>query len=285
MLRVNGLYCSAALLAFLILVPARLMADDSRPAYGESSLVIGTMPLYMHYDTQTWYNELAYFLMLGSTKNHLLVAYGESGDLYFDRIRQNQAYHTKFLHLNMQLGGDATIWSRFLRLPLHVYVPVRFNSGYQRLMFDREAPSLPDSDVDRDTKNFLNLSLGAGLGATYRLTLLNRIPIIGSDFTFDALFVRSPGVMIRFIGDDSGSGSVHTNENETGASVTNEFLLMGRMHRFLEANIGVTIGMRFHATHWSTGPFEFNELLSAVTGDEIPPNEMNYSGFFIGINW
>lgn len=90
---------------------------------------------------------------------------------------------------------------------------------------------------------------------------------------------------IRFIGDSSGSGSVQTNENETGASVTNEFLLMGRMHRFLEANIGVTIGMRFQATHWSTGPFEFSELLSAVTGDDIPTNEMNFSGFFIGINW
>ncbi len=281
----RGLLYFFAYLFLFLATPMVLSAGENGPAYGESSLVVGTMPLYVHYDNQTWYNELAYFVMLGSPKNHLMVAYGESGDLYLDRFRQNQAYHTRFLHLNMQLGGDATIWSRFLRLPLHIYVPIRFNSGYHRLMFDRQSPALTGLDPERDTKNFLNLNLGAGLGATYRLTLLNRIPIIGSDFTFDAVYVRSPGVMIRFIGDDAGNGSVHSNDNEVGAAVTNEFLLMARMHRFLEANLGVTIGMRFNATNWSTGPFEFSELLSAVTGEDIPPNEMNYSGFFIGINW
>jgi len=284
-MRFKGLYYSAAFLLVLFAVPGQLSAEENGAAYGESSLVVGTMPLYFHYNSQTWYNELGYFMMLGSPKSHLLVAYGESGDQYMDRMFSGHVYHTKFLHVNMQLGGDATIWSRFLRLPLHIYVPIRFNSGYHRLMFDRHAPEHAPPGTGRDTKNFLNISLGAGLGATYSLTLLNRIPIIGSDFSFDALFVRSPGAMIRFIGDESNGGSQLKNDNEAGAAVTNEILLMARMHRFLEANIGVTIGMRHSATNWSTGPFEFSELLSAVTGEEIPPNEMNYSGFFIGINW
>ena len=284
-MKFKELYYSAVFLFLLFVVPGHLFAEENETESSGSSLVVGTMPLYFHYNNQTWYNELAYFVMLGSPKSHLLLAYGESGDLYLDHLRQNQAYNTRFLHLNMQLGGDATLWSRFLRLPLHIYVPIRFNSGYHRLMFDGQSPDMAGQDPERDTKNFLNLTLGAGLGASYRLTLLDRIPIIGSDFSFDAHFLRSPGMMIRFISDETVGGRRTENDNEVGAAVSNEFLLMARMHRFLEANIGVTIGMRHSSTNWSTGPFEFSELVSAVTGEEVPSNEMSYSGFFIGINW
>ncbi len=259
-------------------------ASDEIPEYSGQSLVGGTMPLYFHYENQTWYNELTYMAMIGTPKNNLLIGYGESGDTYFDHTMGNRPYETKVFHASFQLGGDATLWDRFFRLPLHIYVPIRFHAGYNRLMFDEQFTFDQNDSSVRSTKNFLNTNFGAGLGASYDLTILNNIPILGSDFSFDAVYTRSPGVMIRFIDNNNGIAN-GDNDNEVGAAVSNELLLMARVHRFLEANIGLSLGMRFSKLNWSTGPYEFSELLSAVVGDEMPPNEMNYSGFFLGITW
>ena len=277
----------------VLVLPAALKAQDNNQETNETavsasdyrgqSLVGGTMPFYFHYENQTWYNELAYMAMIGTPKNNLLIGYGESGDIYTDHVTGNRAYETQIFHASLQLSGDATIWDRFLRLPLHVYVPIRFHSGYNRLMFDGQYAG-NDDNAARSTKNFLNANLGAGLGASYDLTVLDRIPILGSDFSFDAVYTRNPGVMIRFINDDDDPFD-NDNGNEVGAAVSSEFLLMARVHRFLEANIGLSAGMRFSKLNWSAGPYEFSELFSAVVGDDIPPNEMNYSGFFLGITW
>ncbi|MDG5766688.1 hypothetical protein QA596_04350 [Balneolales bacterium ANBcel1] len=252
--------------------------DDYTPLHGDGSLVIGAVPMYFHYNGFTWFNNTGYMAILGSPKNNILIAYGENDDLLLDSS-------LKTVRVNIQVGGNATLWDRFLRLPLEIFIPIQLNMGYQYL-----SPDISEMDMGSeygfsdDSMNFLNVNLGAGLGATFTMPL-ESIPLLGTHLSIDSYFVRSPGVMVHLVSDDSSPWGQANRDNEVGIAVSNDFLLQARLHRFLESNIGLSAGVRFSGLNWSTDDFNFADLMSAFTGDDVPDNRMDYTTFFIGLNW
>lgn len=244
--------------------------------FGDASLVVGLSEPFRFSMQDDLYNDEAYMMMIGSPRSNLTLHYGES-------VLGSESESMVF-RVNGQIGGNAYLWRRFLRLPLSIYVPIHFNIGYQHLGLDiAEADQTAYGEFHDE--NMLNFSLGAGAGATFELPL-GAVPLIGEQITLDAMFIRSPGMMIRFVEEEpSFPGQSTDHEPSAGVAITNDLLIQGRVHRFLESSIGVTAGFKFSRIDWDDETRDFGAILNMITGDEVPEHIIGYSSLYVGINW
>ncbi len=253
--------------------------DESEVAeFGNSSLVVGlSEPMRFSLDGD-FFNDQAYMLMLGSPKNNLTLHYGES--------TFGTGSESAIFRINGQVGGNAYLWRRFLRLPLSIYVPIHFNAGYQNVSLDISEEDYQSTYRGRESKDLLNFSLGAGAGASFKLPL-SAVPLIGEQITLDAMFVRSPGLMIRILDEDTSGmpGQSNDHDFDTGWAITNDLLLQARVHQFLESSIGVTAGFKFSRIDWDDERGDFGDLINMISGDDTGEHMTGYSSVYVGINW
>jgi len=222
------------------------------------------------------YSGNARALMISGPNGSLTVDYGSglrTGQ--FDRdTRRTIGAETFF-------GGNAALFDEFLRLPLSVYVPIRFHLDYRYVQ-----PRNPElSNLHRGAGG-----LGAGGGAQIQLP-------IGPDFIKDNLFVRGSAVLVPAVAtsfgssDGEGPGDVVDGDPEIETSRT-------RMRRTFDINLealftellgestGVMVGYTFRAYDRSREkPSSVGDVIDAATlsGNYVQTNVQHM--IRVGLSW
>jgi hypothetical protein len=274
-----------ALLSGLLLVAGPLSAaaqDSSSDADEETerptAISVGNLSSNFTFGGSGAYNYSgnARALMISGPNGSLMVDYGSglrTGQ--FDRdTRRTIGAETLF-------GGNATLFDEFLRLPLSVYVPIRFHLDYRYVQ-----PRNPElSNLHRGAGG-----LGAGGGAQIQLP-------IGPDFIKDNLFVRGSAVLVPAVATSFGSsdggdpGDVVDGDPEIETSRT-------RMRRTFDINLealftellgestGVMVGYTFRAYDRSREkPSSVGDVIDAATlsGNYVQTNVQHM--IRVGLSW
>lgn len=220
------------------------------------------------------YNGNARALMISGPNGSLLVDYASSlGAGEFDRDAR------RTIGAEALFGGNATLFDEFLRLPVSLYIPIRFNLDYRYIQ-----PRNPElSNLHRGAAGF-----GAGGGAQLQLP-------VGPDFIKDNLFLRGSAVFVPAVatslGGSSGSDDMTDGELEIETSRT-------RMRRTFNINLealftellgestGVMVGYTFRAYDRSRKkPSSVGDVIDAATlsGEYVETNVQHL--IRVGLSW
>lgn len=222
------------------------------------------------------YSGNARAIMISGPNGSLLIDYASglrSGQ--FDRdTRRTIGAETLF-------GGNATLFDELFRLPLSLYVPIRFHLDYRYVQ-----PRNPElSNLHRGAGG-----LGAGGGAQLQLP-------IGPDFIKDNLFVRGSAVLVPAVatslGRDDGEGPSDVVDGDPQIETSRI-----RMRRTLDMNLealftellgeetGVMVGYTFRAHGRSVEkPSSVGDVIDAATlsGDYLQTNVQHM--IRVGLSW
>lgn len=208
--------------------------------------------------------------MISGKGANLMFAYGSAdANGSDDEIRS--------LAADLSFGGNVHIFRNFLRLPINIYVPIRFNAGYRNLSMIEE----------EDALHLAQAGIGAGAGASVRIP--TGLPMLRDNLTGFASLVRSVGGLGEIsstVADQVGAGD---------ESVISGIRLMqntdlnfeAKFERLLSDNAGVTVGVTIRWQSWTEEKAdEFLQLLDVVTGQQENLTRRGQQTFLrVGINW
>lgn len=208
--------------------------------------------------------------MISGKRANLMFAYGSSdasgGD---DEIRS--------LSADLSFGGNVHIFRNFLRLPVSIYVPIRFNAGYRNLSMIEE----------EDALHLAQAGIGAGAGASVRIP--TGLPILRDNLTGFASLVRSVGGMGEIsstVADQVGAGEESVLSGIRLMQNT-DLNIEAKFERLLGDKTGVTAGITIRWQSWTEEKAdEFIQLLDVITGQQENLTKRGHQTFLrIGINW
>lgn len=208
--------------------------------------------------------------MFSGKRANLMFAYGSAdASSSDDEIRS--------LAADLSFGGNVYIFRKFLRLPISIYVPIRFNAGYRNLSMVEE----------EDALHLAQAGIGAGAGASIRIP--TGLPIVRDNLTGFASLVRSVGGLSEIsstVADQVGAGSESAISGIRLMQNT-DLNIEAKFERLLSDNTGVTVGMTIRWQSWTEEKAdEFFQLLDVVTGQQENLSERGQQTFFrVGINW
>ncbi len=208
--------------------------------------------------------------MISGKKAYLMASYGTAD------AHEGEG-EIRSLAADLSFGGNKTLFSNFLRLPVSIYIPIRLNVGYRNL-------ELTEQD---DALHLANAGIGAGGGVSVRIP--TGIPVIRDNLTGFAYITRSVGG----IGDLSGTIAEQNGFSDdvvlSGIRLTQQtdLNIEGKFERLLGDNTGVTVGLTLRWMSWTEeAAEEFLQLLDVVTGNEDTLIKRSNQTFLrVGINW
>jgi len=212
-------------------------------------------------------------LQLSSKSSSLMLTYG---------ITQAQEHEgdIRSITADLNLGGNITLFKRFLGLPIEAFIPIRFNLGYRNL----ELLDNPDSDLS-STANIGTGSLGGGLGAQIRIP--TGLPVLKDNITAFAHLVKSAGAIGDF--ESLGNNAESAGQALGGIRLTQstDLYIEAKFERLLGGNTGVTAGMTVRWMHWADEEAEdLKQILDVVSGKQEGLQLRTTQTFFrVGINW
>jgi hypothetical protein len=212
-------------------------------------------------------------LMLSSRSSLLMLSHG------FADARENEG-EIRSMTADLQLGGNITVFNRFLGLPLRAYLPVRFNFGYRNLEL------IDDSDPDlNSTANIGSGSIGGGFGGELRIP--TGLPVLKDNITAFAHLVTSVGAIgdvASYWGDPDPGDTVLGGIRLTKSSDLN---IEVKFEKLLGDNTGLTAGMTVRRLHWTRKDAEnAKQILDIISGREDGLDLRGTQTFFrVGINW
>jgi hypothetical protein len=212
-------------------------------------------------------------LMLSSRSSLLMISYG------FADARENEG-EIRSITADLQLGGNITLFDRFLGLPLRAHLPVRFNFGYRNL----ELLDEPDTGLN-NTASIGTGSIGGGFGGEFRIP--TGLPVVDDNITAFANLVTSIGVigdMASYLGDSEPGETVLGGIRLTKSTDLN---IEVKFEKLLGDNTGVTAGMTVRRLHWTRNDAESAmQILDIISGREDGLELRGTQNFFrVGINW
>lgn len=256
--------------------------EESVDAQSTSSLTAGyaSDEFNLQTDEGSWRyrfkGELA-TLMLSSSSSYFMLGYGtapaeeDEGDI-------------RSITVDLQTGGNISLFENFLSLPIKTYIPVRFNMGYRNLALLNE-----QSSAYGENANIGSGGVGAGLGGQVRIP--TGLPWLEDNLTGIISLVRSVGGL----GDLSRSTNQDNFGSQEGDSIiegvrltqNTDFNLEGKFERLLDSNIGATAGITFRWSYWTDEPADnFGQLVDVAMGEQEGLNlRATQSLLRVGINW
>lgn len=212
-------------------------------------------------------------LKLSSKSSSLMLSYGIAP-------AQEHEGDIRSITADVNLGGNITLFQRFLGLPIEAFIPIRFNFGYRNL----ELLDNPDRDLS-STANIGTGSLGGGLGAQIRIP--TGLPVLKDNITAFAHLVKSAGAIGDF--ESLGNSSNAAGQALGGIRLTKgtDLTVEAKFERLLGGNTGVTAGMTVRWMHWTDDDAEnFKQILDVVSGEQEGLELRATQSFFrVGINW
>lgn len=216
-------------------------------------------------------------VMLSGDASSLSVAYGTDDPRF---LRGAGADSTliepgrKMLDVGLSTGGNPTIASLTLPVPLRVFIPIRLQLGYRNLRTD----TLDARGNELAALNLASAGLGAGAGASVRIP--TGLPVLQDRLVGTGSLVVAFGGMAEFGGSDQpiSGDQIHLTR-------TTDFNLEARAERVL-GNLGATIGYTYRTTFWS------DDYIADVEGTVETLSDLNNFSqrsrqhlLRLGINW
>ena len=213
-------------------------------------------------------------LMLSSKSSSLMLSYGVTD------AQENEG-DIRSITADLNLGGNITLFRRFLGLPIGSFIPIRVNLGYRNLEL------LKNPDPERN--NIANIgtgSLGGGLGAELRIP--TGLPVLEDNLTAFTTIVSSVGGIGDFnAAGSSGTGAASSSLSGIRLTKSTDFNFEAKFERLLGGKTGVTAGVTLRWLHWTDEQAEdAKQILDVISGEQEGLELRATQSFFrVGINW